>query len=67
MQQEDGALHPDPGPAHHGEALVADPGPVQHEDRALHPDPVILVLELLVVLVLDLLVVLVLADFFLGL
>ena len=40
---------------------------MQHEDRALHPDPVILVLELLVVLVLDLLVVLVLADFFLGL
>ena len=67
MTLEDGALHPEPGAAHHGEALVADPGPVQHEDgalhpdpgpahhgEALHPDPVVLVLELLVVLVLDL-------------
>ena len=39
MTLEDGDLHPEPGPAHHGEALVADPGPVQHEDGALHPDP----------------------------
>ena len=31
--------HEDPGPVHYGEALVADPGPVQHEDGALHPDP----------------------------
>ena len=38
MQHEDGALHPDPGPDHHGEALVADPGPVQREDGALHQD-----------------------------
>ena len=31
-QHEDGALHPDPGPAHHGEALVSNPLLVQQEE-----------------------------------